>query len=100
MALLSVDEAKEKGINACVDKIGRDFCRAHNDNSVSVWGDRDEYVYCFVGVNPEPGPECDINKVDTLELVDGNNWTYYAICNVFVEDGHIEYRDCNIPQTI
>ena len=97
--MLSVEEAKKIGIRACVEKIGYDFCKAHPDNGVSAYGEeREGYINCFVGVNDEPAPIYDISKVHELILTHENDWTYYASCDVSLEDGSVEFLEYKIPK--
>ncbi len=37
--MLTFNEAKKIGIQACVEKLDMTFCRAHNDNSTSAYGE-------------------------------------------------------------
>ena len=69
--MLTFEEAKKIGIRACIDKIGYDFCLAHNDNSTSAYGEVDGIAKCFVGVSEEPAQEYDIEKVEYLILTSG-----------------------------
>ena len=96
--MLTFEEAKKIGIRACVDKIGYDFCRAHNDNSTSAYGEVDGIVKCFVGVSEEPAQEYDIEKVEYLILTSGKKWPYYAHCYVDMATGEIEFGECRIPE--
>lgn len=94
--MLSVKEAKKIGIWACIEKIGLDFCREHKDNSVSAWGKREgNKVNCFVGVNDAPPPDPDKMKI---RLSSGNDWPYYAFCDVYRETGEIEFGECVLPE--
>ena len=47
--MLTFEEAKKIGIRACIDRIGYDFCLAHNENSTSAYGEVDGIGKCFVG---------------------------------------------------
>ena len=96
--MLTFEEAKKIGIRACADKIGYEFCKAHNDNSTSVYGVVEGKMECFVGVSDEPSPECDINKVDHLILTSGKEWPYFAQCDVDMSTGEIEFGECRIPE--
>lgn len=95
--MLTVIEAKKKGIKACIDAIGYEFCKEHADNGTSGYGVYDDLVYCFVGVSDEPAPECDISKVDSLVLTSEGEWPYSASCNVNMEDGEIEFIEIIRP---
>ncbi len=96
--MLSVDEAKKIGIEHCINEIGYDFCKAHEDNGTSAWGERDGFVDCFVGVSPEPAPEYDIMRIERLELTSENDWPFFARCDVYLEDGHIDLIESRIPK--
>ena len=48
--MLTVNEAKNMGITACIEKIGYDFCRKHADNATSGYSEEEGVVNCFVGV--------------------------------------------------
>lgn len=95
--MLTVKEAKKIGIRAYIDAIGYEFCKKHADNSTSGYGVEEGSVYCFVGVNDEPAPECDISKVDSLILTSGEDWPYSASCNVNMQDGQIEMLEVKKP---
>ena len=95
--MLTVIEAKKRGIRACIDAIGYEFCKKHADNSTSGYGVEEGSVYCFVGVSDEPAPECDISKVDSLILTSGEDWPYSASCNVDMQDGRIEMLEVKKP---
>lgn len=49
--MLNVDVARRIGINACIDKLGRKFVSAHKEFSASAYGENDDGVFCFVGVD-------------------------------------------------
>ncbi len=95
--MLTVMEAKKKGIRACIEAIGYEFCKKHKDNGTSAYGEVDGVVYCFVGVSDEPAPECDITKVDSLILTSKEEWPYEASCNVDMQDGHIDFLTVRRP---
>ena len=48
--MLSKEAAKKIGIDACADKLGRDFILAHKNYAISIYGESADSVYCFVGV--------------------------------------------------
>ena len=89
--------SKRIGIRACINKLGYDFCKMHADNGVSAYGEEDGYVNCFVGVSDALAPECDINKVNELILTSGKKWPYAASCNVYLENGEIEFLEHRVP---
>ena len=95
--MLTAKEARKIGIRACMDKIGYEFCKRHADNGTSAYGEHDGIMNCFVGVSDEPELDYDISKVDKLVLSPGNDWPYYASCNVSMSDATIEFLDCKVP---
>ena len=98
--MLTRKEAKKIGIRACVDKIGYEFCKKHEDNGTSAYGLNNGKMDCFVGVSDKPAGDCDIEKVESLILTSGKKWPYYAHCEVDMETGEIEYGECRIPEKI
>lgn len=96
--MLTEKEAKKIGIRACVDKIGYEFCRVHNDNSTSAYGVINGVMECFVGVSDEPAHDYDIEKVECLILTEKKDWPYYAHCDVDMDTGEITFGECRIPE--
>ncbi len=92
--MFTYEEARRIGIDACIDKLGRDFVTRYRDTSSSAYGDRGDYVYCFVGVNDKP----DDNMSDGLVLTSDGHFPYVARCTVSYVDGHIEFLECVLPQ--
>ena len=95
--MLTVIEAKNIGIRACIEKIGLDFCKKHADNATSGFSEEDGYVNCFVGVSDKPAKQYDISKVNSLVLTSGTKWPYAARCNVSLFDGNIEFYELRRP---
>lgn len=94
--MLSVNEAKKIGIWACIEKIGLEFCKKHADNSVSAYGEREGYkVNCFVGVSDQPEPDWDTEKI---RLSRGNDWPYYAFCDVDRKTGEVVFDEFVVPE--
>lgn len=94
--MLTYDEAKKIGVNACVEQLGREFVIQHKDTSCSAYGDRETHAFCFVGVDTEPDPPHE--KGDPLMLDGGKEWPVKISCNVWYNDGHIEFFDCKLPK--
>lgn len=42
--MLSADEAKKIGIDACIEKLGFEFCKKHADNATSAYGEDDGII--------------------------------------------------------
>lgn len=95
--MLTVSEAKNIGIRACIEKIGLDFCKKHADNATSGFSEEKDYVNCFVGISDKPTKQYDISNIDTLMLTSCSNWPYEARCNVSLHDGTIEFLELRIP---
>ena len=93
--MLTYEEAKKIGVNACVEKLGRDFVMKYKNTSCSAYGDDKTHAFCFVGVNTEPDPP--YREDDPLVLDGGSDWPYKASCNVWYQDGRIEFFDCKLP---
>lgn len=96
--MLTERDAKKIGIRACIDKMGYEFCKKHEDNSTSAYGVVNGKMECFIGVSDEPAPECDIEKVDHLILTSGKKWPYYVHCDVDMFTGEIEFGEYRIPE--
>ena len=95
--MLTIMEAKNIGIKACIEKLGYDFCKKHADNSTSAYGVEDDLVNCFVGVSDEPEKSCDISEVDKLVLTSRDKWPYAARCYVSLSDGEIRFSEVRKP---
>ena len=91
--MLTYEQAKEIGRNACIYKLGRDFVRQHRDNSSAAFGDRGDYIYCFVGVSNTQDDELD----DKLILTSENQFPFIARCTVSYLDGAVDFLECVLP---
>ena len=91
--MVSLKKAKEIGHNACVEKLGRDFVEKYRDSSSFAFGDRGDYLYCFLGVNDQPEKE----MTGELVLTSDSKFPYIARCNVDFEDGSVSYLECVLP---
>ena len=94
ISLESMKEAARIGINACIDKLGRDFVLANRDNGTSAYGESNGTVFCFVGVNNKPWvPEVP----DALVLDNTSQFPYRASCKVRLTDGAMTFNECILP---
>ena len=91
--MLTYEQARRIGIDACIDKLGRDFVMRYRDLSCSACGDRGDHVYCFVGVNDKPLPK----MKDELVLTSNSDFPYTARCTVDYLDGRIGFLECVLP---
>ncbi len=95
--MLTYEAEKKLGIDACVEKLGKDFVRLHKDTSCAGYGDADDYAFCYVGVDDRPEPEWDEAEV-VLDDNPNSKFPYLASCNVWYDDGKIEFQDCVLPK--
>lgn len=94
--MLTREAARKIGIDACVDKIGRDFVETYKDFAVYACGDGEieDSVFCYVGVDDKPYvPETS----DTLVLDSTSQFPYRASCNVCLTDGAVKFIECVLP---
>ena len=92
--MLNEKEAIRLGLNACVDKMGRDFVLSHKDEAVMSYGKVDDDILCFLGVgNAKP------NQYDGKNLVldSTSKFQYYVNCKVNLLDGTKIFTNCELP---
>lgn len=76
---MNLMEMKRAGINACIDKIGRDFVKKYADSSTSSYGMSEGVMHCFVGVDDAPRAF----TPDVPLTLDGKTkFPYFARCTV------------------
>ncbi|GEM_PF-4581020 len=83
---------QEIGFRALVEAIGIDFYRSHKEKAVFSWGEEDEGLYCFLGIDLHPERH---GATLSAQMTD---WDYYASCYVS-ENGAVTMDDCRLPQT-
>ena len=94
--MLSIEAARKIGINACIDKIGRDFLRKYKDSAVYAYGDgeTENSVFCYVGVDDKPWVDVD---PDVIVLDSTSQFPYRVSCNVCLDDGAMKFIECVLP---
>lgn len=94
--MLTFEEAKKIGIDACVKKLGVSFVKQYADSFCSAygWGEEENTVFCFAGVDDNPG---ELINSDELILTKGDSFPYRVSCNVNIINGFITYIECVIP---
>lgn len=92
--MLCFETAKKIGLNACIDKIGREFVRKYADSTATAYGEVDGCAFCFVGVDNRPQSAFD---GETLTLDSQSQFPYRASCNVSMTDGSTRFFDCVVP---
>lgn len=89
--MLKLEVAKEIGMNACVDKLGRDFVLAHRELAATAYGECDEGMFCFVGVDTKA-------RIHNELILDSRTkFQYYVSCNVDLRDGIPHFVECVVP---
>lgn len=91
--MLSDKMARRIGINACIDKLGREFVLAHQDNATSTYGKTEEGMYCYVGVSDIPLPEYEPGVL----VLDSMPSPYHASCIVNLENGALTFKEVVRP---
>lgn len=91
---LNKETARKIGLNACIDKLGRDFVLAHRESATSAYGDREDGVFCFVGVDDAPS---DANQNGVLVLDSQSVFPYRVSCTVGLTDGTPRFLECVLP---
>lgn len=94
--MLSFEEAKKIGIDACVKKLGISFVKQHADSFCSAygWGEEENTVFCFAGIDDKPQK---MSNPDELILTSNNDFPYRVSCNVNTLNSSITYLECIIP---
>lgn len=92
--MLNMETAKKIGLNACIDKLGREFVLANKDVATSAYGESDGGVFCFVGVDDRHSrTTCD----RSLVLDSHSSFPYRVSCNVSLLDGSPRFVECVTP---
>lgn len=94
--MIAAETAKAIGINACIEKLGRDFVYAHRDSSTAAHGVFDEYVFCFVGVDNQG---CYDTQDNVLVLDNCSKFPYRASCTVALSNGIPHFVESILPNS-
>ena len=83
--MLSVEEAKQVGKTACIEKIGRENYEKYGEFSCFAWGENTPGILtCSVGMNKTS------SQSTKLMLTSGKEWDFFVACDVNMQDGNIE----------
>ena len=96
--MLTLEAAKKIGVDACIDKLGRDFVLTHRDSSTASYttdADDNGNIFCFVGVDDKPRVHQE--KPDVLILDSTSVFPYRVSCNVNLSDGTLQFVECVLP---
>lgn len=93
--MFTFEQAKRIGVDACVDKLGKEFVQRNNSGSCVGYADVDEYAFCYVGINDRPRQDWNGETI----VLDGNGskFPYMVSCKVWYNDGNVEFMDCIVP---
>lgn len=94
--MLTFEEAKKIGIRACVDVLGYDFVKKHEQTACSAYGDEGDHAACFVGVTTEPDTTWAGGPL-VLDDSPESRYPYRASCNVAYADGAVTFTECVTP---
>lgn len=94
--MMTYEDAKKLGTEACLGRLGKDFVREHRDMACSAYSDEEDHAYCFVGVSDQPEAVWDGEDI-ILDGHPGTEWSFQVSCNVWYADGNIEFLDCVLP---
>ena len=86
--MITVEEAKRIGIEACINEIGRNLVLTHQDKATMACGVIENSVYCFVGVDMEDRREKSVDLI--LDSI--SKFTYQASCKVSLIDGDVVFE--------
>ncbi len=96
--MLTFEEAKKIGTEACLDKLGKDFVKLYRKNACSAYGDREDHAFCFIGINTKPDSSMTNGSI-VLDDSPDQKYEYSASCNVAYADGFVTFLDCSLPNT-
>lgn len=96
--MLTAEEAKKIGIRACIDKIGYDFCKQHEDNAVCSYGEENGKMTCYVGIDDKPEQGYELENMTSIVLDDAKYMPYYAYCEVDMQNGTVNITDFCVPE--
>ena len=91
--MLTYEQAKEIGKEACIDRLGRDFVMKYRDTACPAFSDLDDRAYCFVGVDNSD----DRYDYSNVTLDSTSKWPFSVECTVKYDNGAIEFLDCVVP---
>lgn len=76
-----------------IKTIGRDFCWEHKDHAVFSYGEEEDGLFCFLGIDlhPEQNTPCLSGQM--------SDWDIYASCTV-KDDNSIVMGECRLPETV
>ena len=92
--MLDYESAKIIGLNACIDKLGRDFVFENREFATSAFCESEYSVFCFVGVDDEKTSK---DKKGLLILDNTSKFAYRVSCHVSLLEGIPMFIECVVP---
>ena len=94
--MLDLETARTIALNACLDKLGREFVFENRDYATSGFGESECGVFCFVGIDLVKNFQ---NKDGLLLLDSCSKFTYRVSCHVNLLDGIPSFIECVTPES-
>ncbi len=85
----AVISKKRRGFEKLISVIGVDFVEQHKDTACYSWGDTEQGLFCFLGIELHP------QKRERTLSADIDDWDIYASC--YVTDTEIIMDKCRLP---
>ena len=97
--MLTINEAKVIGRDACIKKIGIEFYEKNYASATIAYGDFSEegVVFCYVGIDDQLTDTIPSEPLILSNEAYKNPIPFFASCNVVLEDGEIIFLDCTLP---
>lgn len=96
--MLTIDETRQKGLNACIDLLGREFVQQYKHQGCVAWGITENGVYCFVAVG-SPKTQQHMIMLDST-----SKWLRCAECTVSLNTGDVlglrRRMEAEIPEDV
>ncbi len=92
--MLNIETARKIGFAACIEKLGRDFLLANREYATSAFGECDDGVFCFIGVDNRCQPR---PRENVIVLDNHSEFPYRVSCNVNLVDGGTSFVECILP---
>ena len=90
---IDAETARQIGVSACLEKLGREFVEKHKETSTCACGECEDGVFCFVGVDDEERSGEDYSLV----LDNTSRFHYRVECVVNLEDGAVIWKEVVVP---
>ena len=97
--MLTPEQARKIGLNACVEKIGKEFVHDNEDKVTSAYGNHEGFVYCFVAVSKDLKKCFESSNPVPLRLTSDSPPIYRASCDVAIKDGEITFIETVLPHS-